>query len=59
MKIIYTDNSFVEADDEKPCVECGKLTNKIEVHFECRVCSDECCLKLVNRCMKDTRNIEL
>lgn len=50
MKIIYSNNNegFVLSEDEKPCCVCGKPTKQIEIHFECRVCSDECCIQLCN-----------
>lgn len=38
---------FFISDKEKPCLICKKMTNKIEIESEKRICSDEC-LKILD-----------
>lgn len=33
---------FCEAKNEAPCIVCGRPTNKVDIHYEQRVCSVEC-----------------
>lgn len=33
---------FCPAKNEEPCAVCGNLTNRIDIHYEVRVCSVEC-----------------
>lgn len=30
------------AKDKKPCAVCGNLTNRVDIHYEQRVCSNRC-----------------
>lgn len=30
------------SDDLKPCCVCGKETHRVDVAYECRVCSEDC-----------------
>lgn len=48
-------NGFIKVEDKQPCIICGKLTNLIEIDFECRICSDECCMELINRYLEDVK----
>lgn len=45
-------NGFILGKQEKPCIICGKPTNQIEIDFECRICSDECSMELLNQYLK-------
>lgn len=38
------------AENEAPCVVCGKPTKLIEYCFECRLCSEECIHRFVKMC---------
>lgn len=33
---------YMSAKDEKPCTVCRNLTNRINIRYEQRVCSDQC-----------------
>ena len=37
-----TQTTYLVTDNEQPCIECGKLTNQIDMFFEVRMCSDKC-----------------
>lgn len=54
MKIMCSnnENKFIISKEEKPCVVCKKLTKQIEIHFESRLCSDECLTRLEKQYME-------
>lgn len=55
MNIISTDyGRFILSNDSKPCAICGSKTNKIEIHFESRICSDKCCITMTKEYTKST-----
>ena len=56
MKIerLSSKDGFILSEEEKPCLVCGKPTKQIEIHFECRICSGECCIKLCNEYLLNT-----
>ena len=33
---------YILAKDKKPCAVCGNLTNRVDIHYEQRVCSNRC-----------------
>lgn len=36
------DDGYMTSEYYKPCIVCGKLTNKIEYNYEAYICSYEC-----------------
>lgn len=34
--------TYLVTDNEQPCLECGRLTNQIDMYFQVRMCSDKC-----------------
>jgi len=38
----FAKNDIMKSKNEKPCIQCGKLTKFIEVCSEAHMCSDEC-----------------
>ena len=35
-------DNYIFSEEEKPCVVCGKLTKRIEINYEARICSEDC-----------------
>lgn len=33
---------YILAKDKKPCIVCGNLTNRVDIHYKQRVCGDQC-----------------
>lgn len=33
---------YILSNDKKTCVVCGNLTNRVDIHYEQRVCGDQC-----------------
>lgn len=36
------DINYIISKSKKPCIVCGKLTNRLEKHYEAYICSSEC-----------------
>lgn len=34
--------NYIVSKSKKPCIVCGKLTNRFEKHYEAYICSSEC-----------------
>ena len=45
--------NIMKADNFKPCVECGEMTQYMDYIYECRMCSEECLEKTNEKLMKD------
>lgn len=39
---MYKDVNCIISKSKKPCIVCGKLTNRLEKHYEAYICSSEC-----------------
>lgn len=39
---MYEDVNCIISKSKKPCIVCGKLTNRLEKHYEAYICSSEC-----------------
>ena len=47
------DYNIMKADNFKPCVECGEMTQYMDYIYECRMCSEECLEKTNEELMRD------
>lgn len=34
---------YITVKDNKPCINCGKPTDRIEINYMGRICSEKCC----------------
>lgn len=47
---------FIEDNKEKPCINCNKQTNRIDICLEARICSSKCASEVVNKIMEGMKN---
>jgi len=48
-KFLRKEFEFVIGEKKEPCLICGKLTKKIEINYEGRICSKKCCREMDKR----------
>ena len=44
--------NYIVSKYKKPCIVCGKLTNRLEKHYEAYICSLECEVVMNNEVVK-------